>query len=260
MKKGLIVFAVIILLIAGGAWYALSGAGDFIRTQIEQQGSKYLGTTVSVASVDLALGEGRLTISDVDVENPDGFSDEDAFSLESITLDLGEVLSEPYVVQTVSINAPEVLYELDESGQGNLLVLKNNLAANLPKSNEQSSSEAGANPLLIVENVTVSNVRLKLDFEKLSTGDFEIEQKTYEITLPTFNAGPIGKPNGIPADQAGVAIVNEMLDNIIAKAKSEAKKKLEEEAKKLAKEKLEEEKDKLTDKAKDKLKGLFNKD
>ncbi|GAC16580.1 AsmA family protein [Aliiglaciecola lipolytica] len=260
MKKGLIVFAVIILLIAGGAWYALSGAGDFIRTQIEQQGSKYLGTTVSVASVDLALSEGRLTISDVDVENPDGFSDEDAFSLESITLDLGEVLSEPYVVQTVSINAPEVLYELDESGQGNLLVLKNNLAANLPKSNEQSSSEAGANPLLIVENVTVSNVRLKLDFEKLSTGDFEIEQKTYEITLPTFNAGPIGKPNGIPADQAGVAIVNEMLDNIIAKAKSEAKKKLEEEAKKLAKEKLEEEKDKLTDKAKDKLKGLFNKD
>ncbi|MEP4889495.1 MAG: hypothetical protein ABJV04_05680 [Aliiglaciecola sp.] len=258
MKKGLIVFAIIILLIAGGAWYLLSGAGDFIRVQMEQQGSKYLGTPVSVFNVDLALSDGRLTISDIDVENPDGFSDEDAFSVENITLDLGEVLSEPYVVQTVSINAPEVLYEVDESGKGNLLVIKDNLAANLPKSESQPSSEPGANPLIIVENVTVSNVRLKLDFEKLSTGELEIEQKTYEITLPTFNAGPIGQPNGIPADQAGMAIVNAMLDNIIDQAKSEAKKKLAEEAKKLAQEKLDEEKEKLTEKAKDKLKGLFN--
>ncbi|MFA3791122.1 hypothetical protein AB6T38_08380 [Aliiglaciecola sp. SL4] len=258
MKKGLIVFAIIILLIAGGAWYLLSGAGDFIRVQMEQQGSKYLGTPVSVFNVDLALSDGRLTISDIDVENPDGFSDEDAFSVENITLDLGEVLSEPYVVQTVSINAPEVLYEVDESGKGNLLVIKDNLAANLPKSESQPSSEPGANPLIIVENVTVSNVRLKLDFEKLSTGELEIEQKTYEITLPTFNAGPIGQPNGIPADQAGMAIVNAMLDNIIDQAKSEAKKKLAEEAKKLAKEKLDKEKEKLKEKAKDKLKGLFN--
>ncbi|GAB2697369.1 hypothetical protein Q4574_15045 [Aliiglaciecola sp. 3_MG-2023] len=258
MKKGLIVFAIIILLIAGGAWYLLSGAGDFIRTQMEQQGSKYLGTPVTVFNVDLALSEGRLTISDIDVENPDGFSDEDAFSVENITLDLGEVLNEPYVVQTVSINAPEVLYEVDESGKGNLLVIKDNLTANLPKSEGQASSEPGANPLIIVENVTVSNVRLKLDFEKLSTGELKLEQKSYEITLPTFNAGPIGQPNGIPADQAGVAIVNAMLDNIIDQAKSEAKKKLAEEAKKLAQEKLDEEKEKLTEKAKDKLKGLFN--
>ena len=45
MKKGLGIIAVLVLLIAGGAWYMLSGAGDFIRVQIEQQGSKYLGTT-----------------------------------------------------------------------------------------------------------------------------------------------------------------------------------------------------------------------
>jgi hypothetical protein len=250
MKKALGIFVLLLLLIAGGIYYMLSGAGDFIRVQIEQQGNKYLSTEVSVLSVDLALTEGRMTINSLDVKNPQGFSSEKAFRVDEITLDLGEVINEPYVVQTVSINAPEILYEVDKDGKGNLLVLKNNLAENLPKSTNEPVEKNTANPLIIVENVTVSNVRLKLNFEQLSTGALNIETKTYEITLPTFNAGSIGKPNGLPADKVGAAVVNAMLTNVIAAAKSEAKKRLTEEAKKKAKKEL--------DKAKDKLKDLFN--
>lgn len=260
MKKGLLIIGLIALLIAGAAIYLLSGAGDFIRAQIEQQGSQYLGTSVSVANVDLALSDGRMTITDLKVENPTGFSKSDAFSFASVTFDLGEVLSEPYVVQTVNVNGPEILYEFDKSGQGNLLALKNNLMANLPETKQkpEPTSTVQANPLVIVDNVTISDVRLKLNFENLPTGDLNIETKAYEVTLPTFNAGSIGHPDGLPADQVGAAIVNAMLDNAIAQAKSEAKKKLEEEAKRVAKEKLDEQKDKLIDKAKDKLKGLLN--
>jgi hypothetical protein len=258
MKKGLGIFVLLLLLIAGGAYYMLSEAGDFIRAQIEQQGSKYLGTTVSVLNVDLALTEGRMTISAMEIKNPQGFSSENAFNVNEITLDLGDSINEPYVIQTVNINAPDILYEVDKNGKGNLLALKNNLAVNLPKTTDDPVAKDTANPLLIVENVTVSNVRLKLNFEQLSTGDLKIETKTYDITLPTFNAGPIGPPNGMPADKVGAAVVNAMLSNVIAAAKSEAKKRFSEEAKKKAKEELDKQKDKLLDKAKDKLKGLFS--
>jgi len=253
MKKLLIVLLVLIVAIGGGAWYLLSGADEFIRAQIEKQGSQYLGTTVSVSGVSLAIREGRMEISELEVDNPQGFSDEDAFSLDDIVLDLGGSVSEPYRVQEVTINAPEVLYEVDESGQGNLVVLKNNLQKNLPKGGEQQSSNEQA-PLMIVENVTVSNVKLLVNFEKLNTGEFKIDKKAYEVTLPTFNAGPIGEPNGMPANEVGAAIVNAMLDNIIAKAKDEAKNVLKDKAR----EKLEKEKDKLLDKAGDKLKGLLD--
>lgn len=112
--------------------------------------------------------------------------------------------------------------------------------------------------MLIVENVTVSDVRLSFNFEQFSTGDIQIDKKIYEVTLPTFNAGPIGQPNGMPADQVGLAVVNAMLDNVIAAAKAEAKKRLTEEAKKKVNEELDKQKEKLLDKASDKLKGLFN--
>ncbi|TDF38199.1 hypothetical protein EYS14_10910 [Alteromonadaceae bacterium M269] len=253
MKKGLLVIGLLLLLIVGGVFYLLSGAGSFIKAQIEEQGSSFLGTSVSVANVDLAYTEGRLSISELVIANPEGFRKDNAFRLGAVTLDLGESINEPYVVQNVSINAPEVLYELDSGGKGNLIVIKDNLQSNLPASEGEPESapepSEGANPLVIVENVTVSDVRLRLNFENLPTGDLKVDTKAYEITLPTFNAGPIGKPNGIPADQVGAAIMDEMLDKIIAKAKSEAKDKLKDEAK-----------GKLIEKAKDKLKGLFNKD
>lgn len=258
MKKALVIFLLIILLIAGGAWYLLSGAGEFIRAQIEQQGSQYLGTQVSVGKVDLALTEGKMTLSALAIDNPKDFSNQHAFSVDSITLDLGESIKEPYVVQNISINAPQVLYEVDSAGQGNLMFIKNNLVANLPKTNTPTTESQGANPLLIVENVTVSNVQLKLNFEAMSTGDLDIKTKAYEVTLPTFNAGAIGQPNGIPADQVGAAVVNAMLDNVIAAAKAQAKKRLAEEAKKKVNEELDKQKDKLLEKANDKLKDLLN--
>ncbi|MEH6713071.1 MAG: hypothetical protein V7733_17805 [Paraglaciecola polaris] len=259
MKKGLMIFGLLILLIAGGAWYMLSGAGDFIRSQIEQQGSQYLGTTVAVSKVELALTDGRMTISELNVKNPKGFSEANAFSLAAVTLDIGDVINEPYVIQTVSVNAPAILYEVDANGQGNLMVLKSNLEAQLPKTaNEPAPTTEGPNPLVIVENVTVSNVRLMFNFEKLPTGDLKIDTKAYEVTLPTFNAGPIGKPDGMPANQVGAAVVNAMLDNVIAAAKVEAKKRLAAEAKKKVNEEIEKQKGKLLEKAGDKLKGLFN--
>lgn len=255
MKKVLIVLLLIIAAIVGGVMYLASGANDFIRGQIETQGTKYLATPVTVAAVDLSFSEGKLTITDIDVENPDGFSNEDALSLNGITLDLAGSTQEPYRIQEVTVDSPEILYELNSSGEGNLVVLKNNLTANLPKGDPQPAEEsATANPRLIVDKVTVSNTRLILNFEQLNTGDFEIDKKAYEVTLPTFNAGAIGQPNGLPADQVGAAIVKQMLDNAIKQAKAEAKKVLADKAK----EKVEEEKDKLLEKGKEKLKDLFN--
>ncbi len=258
MKKALTILIVVALLIGAGAWYFLSNANELIRGQIEQQGSKYLGTAVSVESVDLVISQGRMTIGGLQVSNPQGFSENQALSVAQITLDLGNLINQPYQVQLINIQAPKVLYEMNASGQGNLVALKDNLLANLPQSDKTPPTQDGANPLVIVEDVTIKSVQLTLDFAQLPTDELKIKKKVYQLTLPTFNTGPVGQPDGIPADQVGAVIVKAMLDQAIDKAKVEAKNRLAEEAKKKAKELLDKEKDKLLDKAKDKLKNLFN--
>lgn len=259
MKKVLIVFLVIIAVIAGVIWYGIGNAGALIKEQMETQGSKYLAIPVSVSNVDLSLSDAKLSIQGLSVKNPSGFSDNNAVSLDAVTVDLGGATQEPYVIQEVSVNSPIILYEVDSSGNGNLLKLKDNLMKNLPKSDTPAEpQQGGANPLVVVENVTVSKVKLMLNFEQLDTGGIPVDKKQYEVELPTFNAGSVGKPNGLPADQVGMEIVNKMLDNIIAKAKEEAKNQAKDALKQKAKEKLDEEKAKLEEKAKNKLKDLFN--
>lgn len=262
MKKFLLAALVLVLVIVAAAVYILNDAGNLIKPQIEKHGSAFLGTSVTVANVDLSLSEGRLTIDGTQIKNPQGFSDDNAFSLSEITLDLGTISSEPYTVQNINIDAPEVLYEVDASGKGNLLVLKDNLTANLPTSEEEAAPAPESNgepgPLVIVEKMTVSNVKLRLNFEALETGDLDIKQKSYDVTLPTFTANGIGKPNGLPAEQVGAEIAKVMLDNILDQAKAEAKKKLEDAAKQKLKDAVEEKSDELKDKAKEKLGNLFN--
>lgn len=259
MKKVLTVLLVLIVLIIGAIWYFMSSAGDFIRQEIEKQGTAYLGTPVAVSAVDVSYSDARMDITGTTVKNPQGFADDNALSLGKVTLDLGGATSEPYVIENVTVDAPDILYEVNASAQSNLLVLKDNLQSNLPKQeSEPKTTESGQPmPRVIIENVTVSNARLRLNFEQMDTSQLQldIDQKAYDVTLPTFNAGSIGKPDGLPADQVGAAIMNAMLDNVIKQAKSEAKDKLKDKAR----ERIEQEKDKLMDKAEDKLKGLFNK-
>ncbi|WP_018981968.1 DUF748 domain-containing protein [Salinimonas chungwhensis] len=256
MKKVLTILLVVIVLIVGAVWYVMSGAGDFIRTQLEQQGSEYMGAEVSVASVEIAYSDAKMNITGLEVANPDGFSDDTAMAMNALSFDLGALASQPYVVQNVTIDAPDILYEMNGQNQSNLLVLKNNLQNNLPAGEQQEQPQGDKDmPRVIVENVTISNARLRLNFEAVETGELQIDKKSYEITLPTFNAGPVGQPNGLPADQVGGAIMESLLDNAIEQAKQQAREKL----KARARQELEKETDKLKEKAQEKLKGLFNK-
>ena len=85
MKK-LIGVLLLLLLIAGGAvWYFLAFRLDgAIRQQIEEVAEQSLGTDVRVGAVRTDLKTGSLTISDIEVANPPGYRNPNAFTLRGI--------------------------------------------------------------------------------------------------------------------------------------------------------------------------------
>lgn len=258
MKKILVILLVLVAAFIGVVFYLVSGVDELIRSQMETQGSKALQTQVQVNKVELSFAEARMSIGGFNVHNPKGYSDDQAFSLGEVKLDLGTSTKEPYIVEEVLIDAPTVLYEVDASGKANLVVLKDNLQAMLPKGDGQPTAEStGPSPLVSVQKVTIKDAKLRINFEAMDTGELKLDKKQYDLTLPTFQSSPVGVPNGLPADQVGTAIMDSMLDNLIKQAKQRVKDIFEDKAKAAAKEKIDEEKQKLEDKAKEKLKGLL---
>ncbi|BDX05833.1 hypothetical protein [Planctobacterium marinum] len=253
MKKVLIVLLIILIAAGGFVFLGLSGLDDLIKQQIETQGSKVTKTSVTVSKVETKLTEAKITIGGLGIANPEGYSVDDAFKLNTVRLDLGTSTSEPYVIEEILIDAPEVLYELGSAGKANLITLKENLQASLPQSETSEPTGEAANPLVSVKKIKVQAVKLKLNLQALDLEQLPDDKRQFELTLPTFYADAVGVPDGIPADQVGAAIVDAMLDNLIKEGKRKVKGIFEDEAK----QKLEEEKQKLEEKAKEKLKGLL---
>ena len=255
MQKIVLIISIIIAVIAGGIWYVFSQTDTLIKQQVEQQGMLYLGTGVSLGHAELSLTDGRLSLTQLTVQNPQGFSPNNALSLNSIVLDLGAPRGDAYVVDQFAINLPEILYETDNSTGSNLLTIKNHLQSKLPKSDAAPVPNITAQPMVIIDNLVIAQTRLNLDFSALPVGKIGIEKTVYEVTLPSFNLPAIGEPNGIPADQIGAAVTNALLDQVIKVAKVEAKKAAKDAAKVKINEALDKHKDKMRDKLKDLMGG-----
>ncbi|UTP72883.1 hypothetical protein NLG07_01195 [Alteromonas sp. LMIT006] len=257
MQKIVIIISVIIAVIAGGIWYVFSQTDTLIKQQVEQRGSEYLGTKVSLGNAELSLSDGRLSLSDLNVQNPQGFSQNNALSLQLITLDLGAPRGDAYVVDQFVINVPEILYETDNSTGSNLLTIKDHIQSKLPRKEATPTPTKTAQPMMIIDDIVIDATRLKLDFSALPVEQLGVEQTAYAITLPSFHLGAIGQPNGIPADQIGAAVTDALLTEVIRIAKAEAKKAAKDAARDKINEALDKQKDKLKDKMKDKLKDLM---
>ena len=116
MKKTLSIVLVVVLVIAGAAWYFVAYRLDgVIKAQIETSASASLGTEVSVGSLKTSLKEGSLTISKITVANPPGYNNKNAFTLNGID---AAVDFENFDIKRVVIDAPEIVIE-EKGGETN---------------------------------------------------------------------------------------------------------------------------------------------
>jgi len=257
MQKIVIIISVVIAIFAGVIWYAFSQTDTLIKQQVERQGTEYLGTTVSLGNAEFSITDGRLALNQLIVKNPQGFSENNALSLQNIVLDLGAPRGEAYVVNQFAINVPVILYETDGSTGSNLLTIKDHLQSKLPQDQSAPPPTNTEQPMVIIDNIVIADTQLKLDFSALPVGELGLDKTAYEVTLPSFTLGAIGEPNGIPADQIGAAVTDALLDEVINVAKAEAKQAAKAAAKKRLDEEVDKQKEKLKEKAKDKLLDLL---
>ena len=164
--------------------------GPIVKTAASVGGPKALGVTVSVGDVKLSPLAGSLTISQVKVGNPQGYSDKEAFAVEKVEigLNLKSLMSDTIKVKIIRIDAPAISFE-SKDGKSNF----DTMLANAKKSSEEEKAKAPeakkAGKKVVIDEFSLNNAKVSYA-SGLTMG------KALTIPLPSVTVRDIGKASG----------------------------------------------------------------
>ena len=269
MKKVILGLVLIITIaISAGVYYVLTNLDSLVEAAIEKYGSEATQTSVLVDSVKINLTDGAAGINGLTIANPGGYAQPYAFSLGEVRagIDLQSLQEEPYIINEITVLAPQVFVEINEANKTNLNELKKNLASGSTavaqdKKPQTATDGSTKEPRLIIRRVTFTDGSIQARVAAL-------DNKELQVKLPGLDMTNLGGSKGATATELASEILNRLTDRAIEvvkkdiidaelnKLKEKAQKKIDEEKAKLE-EKADSKLDAEKDKAKDKLKGLF---
>ena len=256
----------IILAIVAGTYYVLTNLDALVEAAIEKHGSEATQTEVLVESVKIDLANGSGGINGLTVANPKGFAMPYAFSLGEIRtgIDLQSLQEEPYIIDEITVLAPQVFVEINKANKTNLNELKKNLStapASAPDKKSQASEDSAKEPRLIIRRVTFADGTIQARVA-------ELQDKEYQLKLPKLEMKNLGGSKGATAselaseilsrltDRASDVVKKDIIDKELNKLKDKAQQKIDAEKARLE-EKLNTIKQDEKQKVEDKLKNLF---
>jgi hypothetical protein len=205
LKKIVLGLLVLVVLVAAVAWYGFSNLDHFIKVAVEKYGTAATQATVKLDSVTLSLTSGQGSLGGFSVGNPKGFSSATALSLGtiSVAVDTNSIAGKgPIVIKSVTIDKPQVAYEIANDGSSNLQTISRNTEsyASAMTSGHAASNAPASNP--INENASADQGRkLIIDDLVVSNGEVGVSQsmlkgKALSAPLPVIHLTNIGKSTG----------------------------------------------------------------
>ena len=128
MKKIVLVFIFLVAVLGGLTYWFFENLDDFIKSYMVEYGSKMTKTDVEVDSVKTDISKGEILINRIGIENPKGFSNNEAFEVKKVKININkETLNQDVIeIPLVLINNQEVIYEYN-GNKTNFNVLKDNI-------------------------------------------------------------------------------------------------------------------------------------
>lgn len=221
MKKLLLIGGgIVIVVLVGVGYFFYTQLDSIIKTAIEEVGSRATQTQVKLDGVSVSLTGGTGKLSGLTVANTKDFKTPSAFKLGeiSLALDTGTVTSKTVVVKEVVVAAPQVTYELNNTGGSNIDAIRRNIDSFVKQYGGASGSPqtaAKSDPAnetkLVINNLYVRGGKVEVSASMLGG-------KTMSVPLPDIHLADIGKGKGgaTPAEVADQLI--DAIGNSAAKA------------------------------------------
>jgi len=184
VKKLLISIVALVLLVSAGAFFYLD---SIVKNGIEVVGSQVLGTGVTVSSVALSPLNGTGGITDLRIENPEGYSEDYIFELGyvSVNINTATVFTDVIEIESVTIAQPIITYETRITTD-NVRALLANLPGGESGSATSTSSSGESSKKLIIRELQILDPQLNLSAGLVSA----------PIQLPNIILHDIGEDGG----------------------------------------------------------------
>jgi uncharacterized protein involved in outer membrane biogenesis len=202
MKKLLLIGGVLIVVVIAGlggvAYYIWSNLDSLIKTAIEEVGTRATQTQVKLDGVKVSPTSGSGKLSGLTIANPKDFKTPSAFKLGeiSLALDTNTVMSNTIVVKEVVIAAPQVTYELSNSGGSNIQAIQRNIDSFVKQyggtgasTQPAAKSDPASEKKLVIENLYVRGGKVEVSASALGG-------KTVPANLPDIHLKDLGKSKG----------------------------------------------------------------
>ncbi len=194
MKKWLLIGAVVLVIVIGGAVFFLISSLDSLVVAGVEKFASLRRTRVRLKEAKISITSGEGALRGLSVGNTSGFKTEYALRLGeiSVSLDTATITQNPVVIKKIVIASPEVIYELGEGGS-NIDAIQRNVNAYMAKFKsapaEQKKAGAGDGTKPIIENLYIRGGKVNV-----SAGF--LQGKTLGAGLPDIHIKDIGKSQG----------------------------------------------------------------
>jgi len=216
MKRWIVVaFAVLLLALAGGAWWLYGNLDHIVARGITRYGSQMTAAKVTVEGVQLRGADGIGVVRGLVVGNPSGFRTDHALKVGVIEVQVDvRTLTDPVVViKRIVIDSPDVIYEKGET-LTNFDAIQQNIARSLADGSSSPSGDASASASpqrrLIVEELVVRNAHAQATAPLLMG-------KTVSATLPDIHLRQLGRAEGgLTPAQLGQIVARAISQRLVA--------------------------------------------
>ena len=217
IKILLISLVAVIVVVGTVLTLAVANLDRIIKVAVEKIGTQTLGTEVTLASVEISLKSAAGGLNGLVIANPEGFTTENAFELDrvSLDLDLSTIRSDVIVVNLVVVDGARVVFE-EKAGKTNLQELLKNIEK-APESGEAPSSddEAGSEgPKLVIKEFRFTNAETRLITEQLG--------QDMNAKIPNVVLNDIGtKGGGVTATEAARQLLDPLIQQVLKGAQQQ---------------------------------------
>jgi uncharacterized protein involved in outer membrane biogenesis len=152
---------------------------------IETEGSKQLDLATLLGDANVSLLGGNVTLSELTIDNPEGYDSEHLFAMNQISVDagFGGLTSDPVRIDGIVIASPVLTIERGSVG-GLADQLRVNLKELVDHVSEMESSEETTR--LVIDQLTVTGATVRI------IPKIDDKNEVYELTLPNITMQNIG--------------------------------------------------------------------